>query len=116
MSQAKARLQLNNDENERNYIINEFDLTNEKFKKMEKDNKNLKTQIEDLKYEIENQKFSDKITHLNPQNTFEKTNSFRLLSNENEDLTKQLELRNLENLFNEKKFIQNFNKMQIAYK
>ena len=116
MSQAKARLKLNNDENERNYTINEFDLTNEKFKKMEKDNKNLKTQIEDLKDEIDNQKFSDKITFLNPQNTFEKTNSFRLLSNENEDLTKQLELKNLENLFNEKKFIQNFNKMQIAYK
>ena len=115
MSQAKARL-LRNHNNDENYLITEFELTNEKFKRMEIDNNNLKTQIDELKYEIENHRFSEKLGNPNQQVTFEKTNSFRLLSNEIEDLTKQLEMKNLENLFNEKKFIQNFNKIQQAYK
>jgi len=111
MSQAKARLKVN-DENERGFSIHEFEATNEKFKKIEKDNRNLKGEIEGLKGEIENQKFSDKLISFPYQsNSFEKTSSFRVLSNEIEDLSKQLELKNLENLFNEKKFTQNFQKI-----
>lgn len=116
MSQAKARLKVQ-DENERAYTIHEFEATNEKFKKIEVDNRHLKTEIDDLKMELENQKFSDKVMSFPYQHaSFEKTSSFRVLSNEIEDLTKQLELKNLESLFNEKKFSQNFQKIQQAYK
>ena len=116
MSQAKLRLKVQ-DENERAYSIHEFEATNEKFKKIEVDNRHLKTEIDDLKTELENQKFSDKVMSFPYQHaSFEKTSSFRVLSNEIEDLTKQLELKNLESLFNEKKFSQNFQKIQLAYK
>lgn len=115
MSQAKARLMRNHDEKEKNHhTIHEFQATNEKIKRIEMDNKNFKSQIETLKSELENKKYNEN-SSTNYQN-FEQTNSFRVLSEEIEELTKKLELKNLENIFNEKNFLKNFNKIQQAYK
>lgn len=115
MSQAKARLMRHNDEKEKNHhTIHEFQATNEKIKRIEMDNKNFMSQIETLKTELENKKYNEN-SNTYYQN-FEQTNSFKILSGEIEELTKQLELKNLENIFNEKNFLKNFNKIQQAYK
>lgn len=116
MSQAKARLMTNMDEIPKNKTVRDFQATNEKIKRIELDNINLKTQIDDLKFEIENKRGSENIPTVSSQNYFENTSSFKILSGEIEELRKKLEIKNLENLFNEKNFSQNFAKIQQAYK
>lgn len=110
MSQAKARLAL--EEKDHGLSIHEFD-TVEKFKRIEKENRNLRSELMELKSELESQKLNERTVQCVP--SVERSTSFRMLSSEIEDLTKQLEFRNLEKVYVEARFEQNFAKLQMAY-